>query len=379
MKTKNIIIICFAMALALMTIGTAVAAGDPNVCRELPASANPGDKITVILDLTLVGADKTVIEDNVPAGWVVSNPSDGGFIVGTDTVAWIDLDAPGDNQITYDVTIPGDAAPGTYTFGGQFDLAVAAPGVQPIDCDTQMDIVAAPAIYIGDLVWEDLNGNGIQDAGEPGIAGVTVSLYDCDGNLLDTTTTNATGMYQFTGLAPGDYYVEFVALVEYMFSPQDQGNDDAIDSDADPTTGQTGCTNLESGENDLTWDAGMYMIVPDMIVPELDIDIKPGSFPNSINMKSNGVIAVAILTSADFDALTVDESTVRFGPDEAEQCKRRAAIEDVDGDGDLDLVVHFRVKETGLALGDTEATLTGETYDGVSIEGTDSVRLLHAD
>jgi hypothetical protein len=117
---------------------------DLNVCRDLPTSANPGETITVMLDLTLVGADKTVIEDNVPAGWVVSNPSDGGFVVDSDTVSWANPGAaPGVAQLTYDVTIPGDAALGTYTFGGVFDLAVAAPGLQPIDCETQMDVEEA--------------------------------------------------------------------------------------------------------------------------------------------------------------------------------------------------------------------------------------------
>ncbi|MDA0524505.1 hypothetical protein [Methanococcoides alaskense] len=120
------------------------AAANPTVCRELPISANPGDTITVELNMELDGADKTVIEDNVPAGWVVSNPSDGGFIVGTDTVTWANTGAaPGDNQLTYDVTIPGDAA-GTYAFDGVFDLAVAAPGLQAITCETQMDVVEEP-------------------------------------------------------------------------------------------------------------------------------------------------------------------------------------------------------------------------------------------
>jgi hypothetical protein len=136
------------------------AAANPTVCRELPISANPGDTITVELNLELDGADKTVIEDNVPAGWVVSNPSDGGFIVGTDTVTWVNTGAApaaGVTQFTYDVTIPGDAAVGTYTFGGEFDLAVAAPGLQTIDCDTQMNVEAAGPGPVDDLnVCRDL-------------------------------------------------------------------------------------------------------------------------------------------------------------------------------------------------------------------------------
>ena len=107
---------------------------------------------------------------------------------------------------------------------------------------------------------------------------------------------------------------------------------------------------------------------------EIDIDIKPGSFPNSINPNSNGKIPVAILTTDIFDATTVDRDTVRFGPGEA--APLRWAVEDVDGDGDLDLVFHFKTRETGIAPGDTEATLIGETFDGVAVEGTDSVRMV---
>jgi len=73
-----------------------------------------------------------------------------------------------------------------------------------------------------------------------------------------------------------------------------------------------------------------------------------------------------------FDACTVDPETVRFGPDEAEPVQW--ACEDVDGDGDCDMIFHFRTQETGIQPGDTEATLTGETTGGMDIVASDSVR-----
>jgi hypothetical protein len=111
---------------------------------------------------------------------------------------------------------------------------------------------------IGDYVWEDVNKNGIQDAGEPGLDGVPVQLYDGLGALVASTTTANGGQYLFDGLAPGDYYVKFTTLDGYFFSPQDQGGNDCADSDADTATGVAATTNLISGENDLCWDAGMY-------------------------------------------------------------------------------------------------------------------------
>ena len=111
---------------------------------------------------------------------------------------------------------------------------------------------------LGDLVWEDLNGDGIQDAGEPGIPGVKVTLYDAAANVVATTNTDANGNYRFDNLIPGDYTVHFQRPSGYKPSPQDRGNDDAVDSDADPTSGQTTTITLTSGQEDLTWDAGFY-------------------------------------------------------------------------------------------------------------------------
>lgn len=122
---------------------------------------------------------------------------------------------------------------------------------------------------------------------------------------------------------------------------------------------------------------GTAGIVPTSVLGVLGpfpIDIKPGGLPNSINPKSKGVIPVAILTTDAFDATTVDPLSVAFGPNRAMEAHRRGHIEDVDGDGDLDLLLHFRTQETGIQCGFTSAFLTGETFDGQVIEGSDSIK-----
>jgi hypothetical protein len=117
------------------------------------------------------------------------------------------------------------------------------------------------------------------------------------------------------------------------------------------------------------WD---YVRLTPTTIP-VAIDIKPGSNPNSINPASNGVIPVAVLTDAAFDAASLDVATVRFGATGAEAAPVHSAMEDVDGDGDLDLVLHFRAQQTGLACGATSASLTGKTAGGQSILGSDAV------
>lgn len=111
---------------------------------------------------------------------------------------------------------------------------------------------------IGDRVWVDTNRDGIQDPDEVGLAGVVVNLYTADGVLVDTTTTDADGIYGFNELLAGDYFVEFELPTGYAFSPQNEGTDPALDSDADPDTGRTAIVTLNPGDNDLTWDAGVW-------------------------------------------------------------------------------------------------------------------------
>jgi phosphohistidine swiveling domain-containing protein len=101
------------------------------------------------------------------------------------------------------------------------------------------------------------------------------------------------------------------------------------------------------------------------------IDIKPGTETNSINPNSNGRVAVAILTAGEFDALQLDPDTAKFGPSGA--IAERYKVKDVDRDGDEDLLLYFRIQQTGMACNDTQATLVGELYDGSEITGTDSI------
>jgi len=112
---------------------------------------------------------------------------------------------------------------------------------------------------------------------------------------------------------------------------------------------------------------------------EVEIDIKPGSFPNSINPRSMGVVPVAILGSDSFNVFDVDVTTLAFGPGGASPVHLdNGAVpddhyEDVNDDGFTDLVTHYVQKEAEPSA--PEACLTGETFDGTLIEGCDSVRL----
>ncbi|MBV7333569.1 carboxypeptidase regulatory-like domain-containing protein [Chloroflexi bacterium TSY] len=129
---------------------------------------------------------------------------------------------------------------------------------------------------MGNYVWSDLNGNGLQDGGEPGVDGVTVELLDAGGSVISNTVTAGGGFYSFTNLDPGTYSVRFTAPDGTQLTSQDAG-DDALDSDADPSTGETAQVTLAAGENNDTIDAGL-----------VDTPVDPASLGNYVWSDLNG-------------------------------------------------------------------------------------------
>jgi uncharacterized repeat protein (TIGR01451 family) len=152
------------------------------------------------------------------------------------------------DRIDSDVNRQG-LGPCVYINGGQFDSTY----------DAGLLILAA----IGDFVWHDLNGNGQQNAGEPGLPGTEVNLYMADSTLVATTYTDINGRYLFDFLYPGDYFILFVAPEGYEHTFSNRGSD-ATDSDLDNSNGvgTTAATTLSPGERDMTWDAGFYKCIP---------------------------------------------------------------------------------------------------------------------
>ena len=124
--------------------------------------------------------------------------------------------------------------------------------------------------------------------------------------------------------------------------------------------------------SDLTNPYGLALEIIGVL--EIEIDIKPGSDSNPINLKSKGVIPIAILGSGDFDVAEVDIGTLQLngstGPAHAS-----SHLEDINGDGHADLVSHYSTRDSGIAAGDSEACVTGETVDGRMLNGCDSVRV----
>ncbi len=123
------------------------------------------------------------------------------------------------------------------------------------------------------------------------------------------------------------------------------------------------------------------VVTANFILPRpVEINLNPGSEDNQINLNSKGLVTIAVLTREGFDATTIDPATVRFAeaPVAVRGAKAHlmASIEDVDGDGNLDLVLHFQVQDLQLESGVTQAVLTGQTYSGEQVRGSGIVSVV---
>ena len=151
------------------------------------------------------------------------------------------------------------------------------PGASDVTDDDDATVAVNTALaVIGDRVWNDMDGNGIQDEGEMGVYGITVNLLDDEGNLVATTKTDAAGNYLFTDVEPGTYSIEFV-VGQWEVTLANCGSDDAIDSDAD-ATGRTETFTVARGDELLTIDCGLRKGVPPGICDWSEISSKFNAF-----------------------------------------------------------------------------------------------------
>ena len=132
---------------------------------------------------------------------------------------------------------------------------------------------------------------------------------------------------------------------------------------------------LQVGDGAATTSPTAWAVRDGDVEPPITItlDIKPGVFPNTIICGSKGLVPVAILTTPDFEASTVDPVTVTF---DGTTVATKSRMIDVDHDGDKDLLLYFNTQDLNLNKDSTRATLTGTTDDGIDIVGTDSVTIV---
>ncbi|MCA9140337.1 MAG: hypothetical protein KDB00_26380, partial [Planctomycetales bacterium] len=160
--------------------------------------------------------------------------------------------SPADQGV--DDAIDSDANP----IGGFVDVTVVA-GLRTTDIDVGL-VPLAQTNTIASLVWNDIDGDGVRDIGEPGLDGVDVLLYEATGlRLIAATTSENGGLYSFSGLPQGGYMVEVLRPGGFDFSPADQGNDDSADSDVDQLSGRTGEIKLSLGQTEDTIGAGLLL------------------------------------------------------------------------------------------------------------------------
>jgi hypothetical protein len=175
--------------------------------------------------------------------------------------------------------------------------------LNPGTTDTRRDAGVWWPAALGGRLWHDLDADGRQDAGEPyGPPGaVTIELRDSRDALLEAVTPQADGSYSFVALKPGTYTLRVVwpEVVGLKGSPQNRGEDEALDSDPDALTGQTAPFRVVSAMAAAGWDAGWWLETTATLTdPWLDTNGNGVRDPGEAALPA-GTIAIALYRTAD--------------------------------------------------------------------------------
>jgi PKD repeat protein len=219
----------------------------------MPFKVSPGQAIPITVTASDSGALNAWFDFNVDGDWADT----GEKIIASQPVI------TGAN--TFTINVPGNAVLGQsyvrFRFSSVRNVSYDGPAPDGEVEDYQVEISTQdiPA-GVSDFVWNDLNRNGIQDPGEPGIANVWVDIHDQSNTPWMGTSTDAFGNYYIPNLPAGNYYLDFYSSpgTIYTFSPMHQGSDPTKDSDAN-SSGRTNLFTLVGGLWNKDIDAGMYL------------------------------------------------------------------------------------------------------------------------
>jgi len=265
---------------------------------------------------------------------------------------------------TYRVAVDTATLPAGYVAHPTFDLdGVGTDSSAVVELDAgagrlDVDFGYYPRAVIGNLVWEDLDGNGVQDGGEPGLTNVTVRLYDSVSNLVASVQTDTNGVYAFTNLLPGTYYVQTVPPTGYTNTLVQAGGDSSLDSDMN-AAGWSGSVTVISGETRNDVDSGMYLpaLLKGYVFKDRDADMirdtDDGMLTNVlVRLMVDGVVIASTNTDAtgyyQFDNVPLGtvsvmvsrvDATLSAVPESSDE-RRNRALADTEG---LDAVIVFNV------------------------------------
>lgn len=206
-------------------------------------------------------------------------------------------------------TLTQSPAPGGLTFDGAMVTVTATDDCGNIDTCTLILRTIAGSAAIGDVVWEDLNGDGVRDADEPGLGELTVNLLDANGAIAATTQTDSSGAYVLSVDTPGTYQV---AVVAPGFTGTTAGSDSALGQDSN----QTAAFAIGSGDVNLGVDLGLVRStsINGYVWQDLNNNNDP-SDENLAVLGVNGVVMTLCQASASRGVTDIATTTTATGPD----------------------------------------------------------------